>query len=157
MKKLIIIIVILFSLIVNATAKHRHHKRIVKPAITAFYVIGNSYSSTNATSFPSIWPGILSSYLGFPFVQANNAAEGGAKLDTNQITGTLGLLEQLEEFPYGYRPSAWLVIWIFPDESDFAADPEHVTDVYTKGIDWAYNLGFRNVLMPNAPDITKTQ
>jgi hypothetical protein len=121
--------------------------------IKSLYVIGNSYSATGPAYAMNMWPGILSQMLGFPYVQANNAAQPSAGLDSTSERP--GLLDQLRSLPTGGdRASALLVIWILPS---VGADVNHVVVTYEQGVNEARALGFNTVLMPNSPDISKTQ
>jgi hypothetical protein len=98
-----------------------------------------------------MWPGELSRLLGFPFIQARNAAQPSAGLFTKTFPlARPGLVDQLESFPAGPKKHALLVIWIFPQVGNGMLPIEEAT--YTRGIDLAYAQGFRMVLMPNLPD-----
>jgi hypothetical protein len=123
-----------------------------KKKIRSLYVVGNSYSSTSPESAHAMWPGELSRLLGFPFIQARNAAQPSASLFTTTFPlARPGLVDQLKSLPAGPKKHALLVIWIFPPTIGNGILPiEEAT--YTRGIDLAYARGFRIVLMPNLPD-----
>ena len=98
-----------------------------------------------------MWPGELSRLLGFPFIQARNAAQPSASLFTTTVPlARPGLVDQLKSLPAGPKKHALLVIWIFPQVGNSILPIEEAT--YTLGIDLAYAQGFRIVLMPNLPD-----
>ena len=89
--------------------------------------------------------------LGFPFIQARNAAQPSAGLFTTTVPPARpGLVDQLKSLPAGPKKHALLVIWIFPEIRNGISPIEEAT--YTLGIDLAYAQGFRMVLMPNLPD-----
>jgi hypothetical protein len=124
-------------------------------SIRSLFVVGNSYSATTQPTAYQAWAGMLSALLGFPFVQNNNQAVPGAQLLTKPTPYKPGLIAQLQRLPAGSKAGALLVIWIFP-ALDQPLQSSQFIPVYTSGIDIAYTQGFRMVLMPNLPDITKT-
>jgi hypothetical protein len=123
-------------------------------SIRSLFVVGNSYSATTQATAYQAWPGMLSSLLGFSFVQANNVAVPGAQLKTLTTPPKPGLLDQLQRLPGGSKIGALLVIWLFPPLDD--PTPASYIPIYDTGIDVAYSKRFRMVLMPNLPDVTKT-
>jgi hypothetical protein len=123
--------------------------------ITSLYVCGNSYSAaTQATGYQA-WPGKLSRRLAFTYIQANNKAQPSAQLLTITSPPRPGLIAQLQSMPTGSKAGALLVIWLFP-ALDKPLRVAQYLPAYTSGIDIAYQQGFRSVLMPNLPDLTKT-
>jgi len=122
--------------------------------ITSLYIVGNSYSAATQQTGYQTWSGMLSSSLGFGYVQANNVAVAGAQLLDIPARGKPGLITQLGRIPAGSKNKAVLTIWLFPDLTVPA--PPSTWPLYTQGIDIAHQQGFRMVFMPNLPDITKT-
>jgi lysophospholipase L1-like esterase len=151
MKKWMIVMAALVALVNSAIAQDKTSR-----LITSLYVIGNSYSATTQATAHNAWPGQLSASLNInPFVQANNAAQPSATLWTTTIPlARPGLVDQLQRLRAGSKEKALLVVWIFPP-LDTEINPVAFS-IYTLGIDLAYAKGFRTVLMPNLPDITKT-
>jgi phospholipase/lecithinase/hemolysin len=124
-------------------------------AITSLFVTGNSFSATTQQIAYGRWPGLLSAGLGFAFVQAYNKAQPSAQLLTITSPPRPGLIAQLQSMPAGSKVGALLTVWIFPALNKPLKAVEFYP-VYQSGLDRAYTLGFRMVLMPNLPDITKT-
>lgn len=98
---------------------------------------------------------MLCALLAIPFVQANNVAVPGSQLLDIPSRGKPGLMTQLSRLPTGSKVGALLTIWLFPDLTVPA--PPSTWTLYTTGVDTAYSKGFRMVLMPNLPDISKTE
>lgn len=122
--------------------------------VRSLYVCGNSYSATDGGDPYGRWPGMLSRRLGFAFVQANNSAQASAGLFRNKHPPRPGLRDQVAHFPTTSKVKALLVIWLFPDP---ASKTSVWVPVYTEVMDRCVRtLGFRMILMPNYPDVTKT-
>jgi hypothetical protein len=125
-------------------------------AIKSLFVCGNSYSATWGTNYLQKWPGLVSIYgLNFAFVQMNNKAVASAMLFDNPMTPVRpGLRHQLQSMR-GVKSDSLLVIFLFPwGDHDF--QPSVYTPEYNSCIDIAVRMGFKKILMPNHPDITKT-
>lgn len=124
-------------------------------AINSLYIVGNSYSATTQPTANQAWPGMLCAALAFPFIQANNVAVPGCQILNGPMPAKPGLLAQLNRIPTGPKAGALLVLWIFPALNENPLNPQAAA-LYTSGMDLANRKGFRMVLMPNLPDITKT-
>lgn len=123
--------------------------------IRSLYIVGNSYSATTQATANQAWAGMLSSMLSFPFIQANNKAVPGCQILNGPMPAKPGLLAQVSSIPAGSKVGALFVMWLFPALNENPLNPQ-ANAIYTSGMDIANQRGFRMVLMPNLPDITKT-
>lgn len=125
-------------------------------SITSIYVVGNSYSAATQATGMKTWVGKLSASLMFGYVQPNNQAVPGCQLlDYINPNGVHkpGLLTQIGRLPVApSKTKALFVLWLLPN---LAAPIDPSQPLYTSGMDRVYGMGFRMVLMPNCPDLSK--